>query len=87
MVEAVLATLKAGGAYVPLDPTYPADRIAFMVEDAALGIVLTDEEPALARARRTVAASSALDARAVGLRQRVAGAARSRRRARPISPT
>jgi natural product biosynthesis luciferase-like monooxygenase protein len=43
MVEAVLATLKAGGAYVPLDPTYPADRIAFMVEDAGLGIVLTEE--------------------------------------------
>jgi natural product biosynthesis luciferase-like monooxygenase protein len=43
MVEAVLATLKAGGSYLPLDPTYPADRIAFMVEDAALGIVLTEE--------------------------------------------
>jgi natural product biosynthesis luciferase-like monooxygenase protein len=43
MVEAVLATLKAGGAYVPLDPTYPADRIAFMVEDSELEIVVTDE--------------------------------------------
>ena len=43
MVEAVLATLKAGGAYVPLDPNYPADRLAFMAEDAELGIILTDE--------------------------------------------
>jgi natural product biosynthesis luciferase-like monooxygenase protein len=43
MVEGVLATLKAGGAYLPLDPTYPADRITFMVEDAELKIVLTEE--------------------------------------------
>ncbi len=42
MVEAVLATLKAGGAYVPLDPTYPADRIAFMAEDAELRFVLSE---------------------------------------------
>jgi natural product biosynthesis luciferase-like monooxygenase protein len=43
MVEAVLATLKAGGAYLPLDPTYPADRIAFMAEDAHLRFVLSEE--------------------------------------------
>jgi natural product biosynthesis luciferase-like monooxygenase protein len=43
MVEGVLATLKAGGAYLPLDPTYPSDRITFMVEDAELKIVLTEE--------------------------------------------
>ena len=43
MVEAVLATLKAGGAYVPLDPTYPADRLAFMVEDAELGFILSEQ--------------------------------------------
>jgi natural product biosynthesis luciferase-like monooxygenase protein len=43
MVEGVLATLKAGGAYLPLDPTYPADRITFMVEDAELKIVLTED--------------------------------------------
>lgn len=42
MVEGVVATLKAGGAYLPLDPTYPADRIAFMVEDAQLQFVLTE---------------------------------------------
>ncbi|MBW8849063.1 MAG: amino acid adenylation domain-containing protein, partial [Burkholderiales bacterium] len=33
MVVALLATLKAGAAYVPLDPAYPAQRLAFMLED------------------------------------------------------
>jgi amino acid adenylation domain-containing protein len=40
---ALLSVLKAGGAYVPLDPTYPAKRLSFMLQDAALGIVLTSE--------------------------------------------
>ena len=40
MVVAVLAVLKAGGAYVPLDPQHPADRVAFMVRDAGLKVVL-----------------------------------------------
>jgi amino acid adenylation domain-containing protein len=41
MVVAILGVLKAGGAYVPLDPTYPADRLSFMVEDAGIKLVLT----------------------------------------------
>ncbi|NEO26650.1 MAG: amino acid adenylation domain-containing protein, partial [Kamptonema sp. SIO4C4] len=40
---ALLAILKAGGAYVPLDPTYPQDRLAFIVEDTKLEIVLTQQ--------------------------------------------
>ena len=43
MVVALLAVLKAGAAYVPLDPTYPADRLAFMVEDSGLKVLLTQE--------------------------------------------
>ena len=41
MVVAVLAVMKAGGAYVPLDPAYPADRIAHMIADAQLGVIIT----------------------------------------------
>jgi amino acid adenylation domain-containing protein len=38
---ALLAVLRAGAAYLPLDPEYPADRLAFMLEDAEARVVLT----------------------------------------------
>lgn len=41
MVIALLAILKAGGAYVPLDPAYPKERLAFMMEDAQVQLLLT----------------------------------------------
>ncbi len=41
MVVGILAILKAGGAYVPLDPAYPADRLAYMVEDSGIAWLLT----------------------------------------------
>ncbi len=41
MVVAVLATLKAGAAYLPLDPAYPSERLAWMLNDSNVGIVLT----------------------------------------------
>src|SRR6266550_4745706 len=43
LVVALLAILKTGGAYVPLDPTYPAERLAYMIQDAQLPLVLTQE--------------------------------------------
>jgi len=44
MVVGLLAILKAGGAYVPLDPNYPTSRLNYMVEDAQLSIILTQEK-------------------------------------------
>ncbi len=43
MVVGLLGILKAGGAYVPLDPTYPLERLAFMLEDAQVSLLLTQE--------------------------------------------
>ncbi|HEV2735821.1 MAG TPA: amino acid adenylation domain-containing protein, partial [Longimicrobiaceae bacterium] len=42
MVAAVLGILKAGGVFVPLDPEYPAERLAFMLEDSGARLLLTD---------------------------------------------
>jgi amino acid adenylation domain-containing protein len=43
MVIALYAIHKAGGAYVPMDPTYPAERLAFMLEDAQVTLLLTQK--------------------------------------------
>ena len=43
LVVAVLGVLKAGAAYVPLDASYPAERLAFMIRDAQLAVLLTQD--------------------------------------------
>jgi amino acid adenylation domain-containing protein/non-ribosomal peptide synthase protein (TIGR01720 family) len=47
-VVALLAVLKAGAAFVPLDPEYPADRLAYMVSDSGMSLVLAAGETASA---------------------------------------
>ncbi|HEX8276906.1 MAG TPA: amino acid adenylation domain-containing protein [Longimicrobiaceae bacterium] len=42
-IVGILGILKAGAAYVPLDPTYPADRLAYLLEDSAVRVVVTQE--------------------------------------------
>jgi amino acid adenylation domain-containing protein len=43
MVVGLLGILKSGGAYVPLDPTYPKERLAIMLEDAQVSVVITQD--------------------------------------------
>jgi len=40
---AVWGVLKAGAAYLPLDPAYPQDRLTFMIEDAGIELIITQE--------------------------------------------
>jgi amino acid adenylation domain-containing protein len=47
MVVGVLGILKAGGAYVPLDPAYPAERIAYVLEDAHVPVLLAQNSTIL----------------------------------------
>ncbi len=43
LVVGLLGILKAGAAYVPLDPSYPRERLAMMLEDAQVPVLLTQE--------------------------------------------
>ena len=42
LLAAMLGILKSGAVYVPIDPNYPSDRIAYMVENADIGIAIVD---------------------------------------------
>ncbi|HEY9693964.1 MAG TPA: amino acid adenylation domain-containing protein [Oculatellaceae cyanobacterium] len=44
MLVGLLAILKAGGAYVPLDPRYPQERLAHMLEDSQVSVLLSQEK-------------------------------------------
>ncbi|HEX7186036.1 MAG TPA: condensation domain-containing protein, partial [Thermoanaerobaculia bacterium] len=45
LVVAILGVLAAGGAYVPLDPAWPAERVAFVLEDSGVRIVVAPHPP------------------------------------------
>ena len=44
ILVSILGVLKAGGCYVPLDPSYPADRLAFLVSDSKVPLLLTSSQ-------------------------------------------
>jgi len=44
MVIGLLGILKAGGAYLPIDPTYPSERIAYLLDDSAAPVILTQSK-------------------------------------------
>ena len=44
MIVALLGILKTGAAYLPLDPSLPRERLAFMLEDASVSVLLTEEQ-------------------------------------------
>ncbi|MDX6323718.1 MAG: hypothetical protein QOK15_72, partial [Nocardioidaceae bacterium] len=46
LVVGLLGVLKSGAAYLPLDPRLPGDRLAFLMEDAGAGVLLTQPEVA-----------------------------------------
>jgi amino acid adenylation domain-containing protein len=61
MVVGLLGILKAGGAYLPIDPGSPAERLAFMVEDADVPVLLT-HSPVVGRLPPHSAQTVCLDA-------------------------
>ncbi|MEM7586450.1 MAG: amino acid adenylation domain-containing protein, partial [Acidobacteriota bacterium] len=71
MLVAMLGILKAGGTYVPLDPSYPQERLAFMIEDARISVLIQHAATAERTSfNETVSAHQALTV--VDLRQLVA---------------
>ena len=44
MVVGIIGVMKSGAAYVPLDPTYPTERLAYMIEDSQISVLLTQEK-------------------------------------------
>src|SRR5262249_24378082 len=68
MIAGLLGILKAGGVYVPLDPSYPENRLSFMIADAGISVLLTQEELAgIASGHRLDVARIDRDCERIGL--------------------
>ncbi|MFH8972852.1 amino acid adenylation domain-containing protein [Streptomyces sp. NPDC017890] len=78
LIVATLAVVKAGAAYLPLDPDYPADRIGYMLDDAAPALVLTTTGVAAALPEVTSFTHLTLDTAAEELAARPTGPAGTR---------
>jgi natural product biosynthesis luciferase-like monooxygenase protein/amino acid adenylation domain-containing protein len=78
LVVGLLGILKAGGAYVPLDPLYPAERLAFMLQDAQTSVLLSQRK-LRTRLPDTAARAVDLDAESARIAQYS--------RANPLTPT
>ncbi|MBG9794155.1 diguanylate cyclase [Paenibacillus dendritiformis] len=88
MAVGILAVLKAGAAYLPLDPDYPAERIAYMLEDGAPVCMVTIAEvssglPDTGGLPRIVLDEAAVRER---LRQQSSANPSDQERSRPLSP-
>ena len=44
MIVGLLGIMKAGGAYVPPDPAYPKSRLQYILEDAQIKVLVTQEK-------------------------------------------
>ncbi len=69
MVLALLAILKAGGAYLPIDPSYPEERLAYMMSDSKMALLVTDRR-LLGKVSGLAAAAVCLDPADAALTQR-----------------
>ncbi|MEW2620516.1 non-ribosomal peptide synthase/polyketide synthase [Streptomyces sp. NPDC048106] len=86
LVVAILAVVQAGAAYLPVDPDYPAERIAYMLQDAAPAVVISDRgvAPSLPQGVAPLLLDSPLTVAALAAQE--AGPLDDAERARPLSP-
>lgn len=67
LVVALLAVLKAGAAYVPVDPAYPAERLAYLLADSGVRLLLTDATSGAGMAQAAAVPCLDLDALDLGV--------------------